>query len=248
MPMAFVPRFTGSSPTTEKAGARLPDLAFAPMLGDHVAPDGAPNSFGSRLLSLLDLARAEMEEDAEKAKRAIRRASSMLRVELERRTSPRVGDTNLDALAGWQLRRVRNYIDEHLADRIYVKDLSAVARRSTAHFSRAFKSTMGETPKSYVTRRRLERAQWMMLIGDAPLRDIAVLCGFSDQAHFCKRFRHATGQSPAAWRRERIEVIVGAVDTSCSSSTLLVSGRSTFSLRHLTRHATAIGHGGDDIP
>ncbi len=184
----------------------FPELAFATTSGELVAPDAAANSLVSSLLSLLDLAGAEMEGDVEKAKLTIRRASSMLRIEMERRTGGVARDTNLGELAAWQLNRVRSYIDQHLSERIYVKDLSAVARRSTAHFCRAFKSTMGETPHGYVTRRRLDRAQWMMLTSDAPLSDIALQCGFSDQAHFCNRFRYATGKSPAAWRRERLEV------------------------------------------
>jgi len=42
-----------------------------------------------------------------------------------------------------------------------------------------------------------------MLTTDAPLSDIALRCGFSDQAHLCKHFRQAAGQTPAAWRRAR---------------------------------------------
>jgi AraC family transcriptional regulator len=40
-----------------------------------------------------------------------------------------------------------------------------------------------------------------MLTTDASLSDIALRCGFSDQAHLCKHFRQAAGQPPAAWRR-----------------------------------------------
>jgi AraC-like DNA-binding protein len=37
--------------------------------------------------------------------------------------------------------------------------------------------------------------------GAASLSDIALRCGFTDQAHLCKHFRQALGQTPAAWRR-----------------------------------------------
>ncbi len=184
----------------------FPDLALATTPGRHIAPDTVANSLVASLLSLLDLAGAEMEGDVTKAKLTIRRASSMLRVDLERRADHTARHAKLGELTAWQLNRVRSYIDEHLSERIYVKDLSAVARRSTAHFCRAFKCTMGETPHSFITRRRLDRAQSMMLTSDAPLAEIALQCGFADQAHFCNRFRCATGQSPAAWRRERLGV------------------------------------------
>jgi AraC-like DNA-binding protein len=47
----------------------------------------------------------------------------------------------------------------------------------------------------------VELAAQYMLTTDAPLSDIALGCGFADQAHLCKRFRQAAGQTPAAWRR-----------------------------------------------
>jgi AraC-like DNA-binding protein len=40
-----------------------------------------------------------------------------------------------------------------------------------------------------------------MLATDASLSDIALRCGFSDQAHLCKHFRQAAGETPSAWRR-----------------------------------------------
>jgi AraC-like DNA-binding protein len=50
-------------------------------------------------------------------------------------------------------------------------------------------------------RRRVELAARYMLTTDAALSDIALRCGFADQAHLCKNYRQAVGQTPAAWRR-----------------------------------------------
>jgi AraC family transcriptional regulator len=86
---------------------------------------------------------------------------------------------------------------------IHIRDLSAVARRSPAHFSRKFKLAVGESPHAYVVRRRLEKACHLMITGAASLSEIALNVGFSDQAHLCRLFRQAFGQSPASWRRER---------------------------------------------
>jgi AraC-like DNA-binding protein len=46
-----------------------------------------------------------------------------------------------------------------------------------------------------------------MLVSDNGLSDIALACGMTDQAHLCKIFRQMTGQTPAAWRRERRALI-----------------------------------------
>jgi AraC family transcriptional regulator len=107
-------------------------------------------------------------------------------------------------LHDWQVRRVCEYIDARFGAPIRVCDLSAIAQRSECHFARAFKRTFGETPHDYVVRRRVELASQMMLMSDAPLSEIAVTCGFSDQAHLSKRFRRYLGQTPGAWRRVRM--------------------------------------------
>jgi AraC family transcriptional regulator len=52
-------------------------------------------------------------------------------------------------------------------------------------------------------RRRVERAQGLMLRSDVSLAQIAIDCGFADQAHFNKSFRRILGESPGAWRRAR---------------------------------------------
>jgi AraC family transcriptional regulator len=54
-----------------------------------------------------------------------------------------------------------------------------------------------------VVRRRLEKACHLMISSSDSLSDIALSVGFSDQAHLCRLFRQAFGESPSSWRRER---------------------------------------------
>src|ERR1700692_657103 len=150
---------------------------------------------------LLETARRELERDRDAAKASLVTASHILQAEIERCSGangpPRGG------LAAWQILRVRAYIDNNLHRTIHIRDLSAVARRSKAHFSRKFKLAVGDSPHAYVVRRRLERACHLMMTSAASLSEIALSVGFSDQAHLCRLFRRAFGQSPASWRRER---------------------------------------------
>ena len=103
----------------------------------------------------------------------------------------------------WWAHSVAEYIDGHIADRRLAARLGALVGVSTAYFSRSFKSAFGVPPHAFVLRRRLELAARYILETDAPLSDIALRCGFTDQAHLSNRFREATGMSPAAWRRAR---------------------------------------------
>src|SRR5260221_10898565 len=125
----------------------------------------------------------------------------MLQAEIER-WSVATGFTR-GGLADWEIVRMRSYIDNNLHSTIHIRDLSAVARRSPAHFSRKFKLAVGESPHAYVVGRRLERACHLMMTSAEPLSEIALSVGFSDQAHLCRLFRQAFGQSPGHWRRER---------------------------------------------
>jgi AraC family transcriptional regulator len=104
-------------------------------------------------------------------------------------------------LAPWQVRRVTEYIEANLASTIRLEDLAGIARLSHSHFCRAFKESIGHPAHAYVMRRRVRRAQGLMLNTAESLSQIAAQCGMADQAHFCKLFRRLVGESPNAWRR-----------------------------------------------
>ena len=152
------------------------------------------------VMALLDKAVRQLQPSENVAQGTILEATSLLRSQINQQSWPEPADANGRLLA-WQARKVRDYIDAHIAGPILVADLCALIQRSEAHFSRAFKHTFGEPPHAFVIRRRLELAAQCMVQTDAPLRDIAPQCGFTDQAHLCKHFRQVTGQTPAAWRR-----------------------------------------------
>jgi AraC-like DNA-binding protein len=153
------------------------------------------------LVELLETAKRELERDREAAKASLATASSILQSEIER--CSRANGFGGGGLAAWQVVRVRTYIDSNLHRTIHIRDLSAVARRSPAHFSRKFKLAVGVSPHAYVVRRRLEKACHLMMTSAASLSEIALSVGFSDQAHLCRLFRQAFGQTPANWRRDR---------------------------------------------
>jgi AraC family transcriptional regulator len=157
--------------------------------------------FVANVVELLKVAHDSFERDREAAKASITRATFILRSELERHEAASRLEVGIGKLAGWQVQRLRTYVDNNLGETIQVSDLSQIARRSTAHFCRAFKRTFGQTPHAYVTARRLHRAKSLMLESNEPLSVIALICGFTDQAHLSKLFRQHTGETPGAWRR-----------------------------------------------
>jgi AraC-like DNA-binding protein len=99
------------------------------------------------------------------------------------------------------VRRVREYIDSNIDQRIKVEALSKLANLSVCYFVRAFKQSVGVTPHDYLIRRRVERVMKLLSGTDMPLSEIALVAGFADQSHCARRFRQLVGRSPRDYRR-----------------------------------------------
>jgi AraC family transcriptional regulator len=121
----------------------------------------------------------------------------------------------------WQLLRVQALVDAHLSDYIGNRQLADCARLSQYHFARAFRRSTGMSPQRYVARRRIERAQYLMLWTDTSLSQIAFDCGFSDQSHFNRVFVKALGETPRAWRRTRLATARDGLERSVGFSRVL---------------------------
>lgn len=159
-----------------------------------------PGEWVRHVIALLDSAIVQLHEHESVARFTMLEAASLLK--------GRIAPGMTAALPGgrgrlltWQVRRVCEYIDANITDRLLVADLCVLVRLSEAHFARSFRLTLGEPPHAFVLRRRLELAAKYMLQTEMSLCEIAQRCGFADQAHLCTRFREAAGVSPAAWRR-----------------------------------------------
>jgi AraC family transcriptional regulator len=152
------------------------------------------------VIALLDAAIGQLH-DEQAAHGAILEATSLLRGQLDPRPVEGAADDGKERLLAWQVRKVLDHIDGHITGRLLVADLGALVWRSQAHFSRSFRRTFGCSPHAFVVRRRVELAAEYMLQTDMSLSEIALGCGFVDQAHLCKHFRAVAGETPAAWRR-----------------------------------------------
>ena len=98
------------------------------------------------------------------------------------------------------LRRARDLIDRDYAQPL---DLDAMAREagySRFHFARAFAAAYGETPRAYLTRRRIERAKTLLRAANLSVTEVCFLVGFDSLGSFSSRFSSLVGQSPTAYR------------------------------------------------
>jgi AraC family transcriptional regulator len=71
---------------------------------------------------------------------------------------------------------------------------------SPFHFQRLFKDAVGETPKTYTLRLRLERATFRLALHETNLLDLALECGFRNHESFTRAFRRRFDCAPSVYR------------------------------------------------
>jgi AraC family transcriptional regulator len=101
------------------------------------------------------------------------------------------------------LQRVQVFIDVNLGQAIPLRDLAARAGLSLYHFSRAFKTSAGVTPRAYVEQRRVARAKVRLATSGDSIASIAVDTGFGTQSRLTSVFRRQLGFTPAVYRRNQ---------------------------------------------
>jgi AraC-like DNA-binding protein len=107
-------------------------------------------------------------------------------------------------LASPRLRRVIDYIEASLAERLDVATLASVAGMSPAHFATRFRLATGLPPHEAVIRLRLARSKELLADESRTIAAISAKLGFSSQAHFTTVFRQRFGVTPAGWRVTRL--------------------------------------------
>lgn len=106
-------------------------------------------------------------------------------------------------LAPWQVRRVHSYIAANLEKRTRIADLAAVSHLSASHFAHAFRMSFDAPPGALIRSQRLDHARQMLIASNLSLAEIAVACGFADQAHMSRLFRRDMDMPPGKWRGRR---------------------------------------------
>jgi AraC family transcriptional regulator len=104
-------------------------------------------------------------------------------------------------LAGWQKRKLTEYIEEHLAEDISLPALAEIADLSPFHFARAFKQSFGLPPHRYLVSRRIEKAKNLLATPALPVTRIGLDLGFGEASSFTTAFRKHAGLTPTEYRR-----------------------------------------------
>jgi AraC family transcriptional regulator len=117
--------------------------------------------------------------------------------------SRRATEMSRGGLSGYNLRRAKEFINEHLEEDLTLTGIADAVGLSQFHFARAFKLATNLTPQQYVTERRVEFAKHLLRETNLPLVEVSARVGSKSQSHFTTLFRRFTGTTPKAWRQSR---------------------------------------------
>jgi AraC-like DNA-binding protein len=97
------------------------------------------------------------------------------------------------------IRRVCEYIQDNLDQDLDLSILAQLVGFSPYRLIRSFRLALGVTPHAWVIGCRVKRAKEFLAQGHMPV-DVAVSCGFYDQAHMTRLFKGAIGVTPGKYR------------------------------------------------
>jgi AraC-like DNA-binding protein len=100
-----------------------------------------------------------------------------------------------------RLCRARDFMDSALDRRVRLDEAARQACLSRFHFHREFTRAFGETPLQFLTRRRMDRARWLLARGGHSVTQVCLEVGYESLGTFSTLFRSRVGCSPSEYQR-----------------------------------------------
>lgn len=105
-----------------------------------------------------------------------------------------------DRLAANRTKEMMQYIHQHYAEELSLKQIANCVALSESVCLRSFRRMIGTTPIQYLLQYRIEKAAALLTTTDDKIKDIALASGFSDFSYFTKCFRRFKACTPVAYR------------------------------------------------
>jgi len=106
----------------------------------------------------------------------------------------------VDRAGIYELEGVVLHIHEHFGEPLTVAELAANANMSPELLGRRMQRLLGLSPQQLIIRVRVEEAFHRVVNSTIPLADVALSCGFYDQATMTRQVKRLLGISPGALR------------------------------------------------
>lgn len=91
-------------------------------------------------------------------------------------------------------------INKNLYSSLSMEEFAKLSNMSLSSFKRKFNETFGESPKKYISKMKMKRAEQMLAIKENRISHIAYECGFESVSAFNRNFKAHFNQSPSEYR------------------------------------------------
>ena len=106
----------------------------------------------------------------------------------------------LSAHTGILVKRAQRYMETHAKGMVTRWKIAESVNTSEDYLTRIFKKELGMSPWEYLSRYRVELSVKLLQETDLPLSEIAMRCGFQDQAYYCRVFKKLKHATPGSLR------------------------------------------------
>ncbi|HZN66960.1 MAG TPA: DNA-binding transcriptional regulator [Tepidisphaeraceae bacterium] len=110
--------------------------------------------------------------------------------------------TDLPGIMDHDVAAAVRFISLHVKDDLQVADVLREVTLSRRSLEQRFLKALGRTPAAEILRAQVEVARQMLRETEEPMARVALAAGFSNAKQLGTSFRHATGLTPSAYRRE----------------------------------------------
>ena len=112
-----------------------------------------------------------------------------------------------------KLQRALRYAIANRGRNVSLSELAARTDQSVFHAHRTIRAALGETPKQFTLRLRVDRAAAALVSTRASILEIGLACGFESHEAFCRAFRRRFGMSPSDYRKRGLHGMDALVHT-----------------------------------
>ena len=100
-----------------------------------------------------------------------------------------------------KLRRAMNFLIDNYTSHYKTEEVTNVANISESHLRTLFRQWLGESPREFHKRHRMNRACHLLRTHNLRVAEVAQSIGFDDVHHFSRVFKQVVGVTPSSYRR-----------------------------------------------
>ena len=100
---------------------------------------------------------------------------------------------------------VKEFISDHLKEKITVGRIAETVHLSPDYMSKIFKKETGITPKEYLVQKRMKKAKHLLRTRGNTVSDVAAETGYDNLSYFIRQFQRYYGVTPKQYKKQKAE-------------------------------------------